>query len=52
MTPKTLVDVFRNIKDFNKPDLQLYKKDGRWLPISSTEFMQRVAERLLAHKED
>ncbi len=42
MTPKTLVDVFRNIKDFNKPDLQLYKKDGRWLPISSTEFMQRV----------
>ncbi len=42
MTPRTLVDIFRNLKNLNKPDLHLYKKDGRWIPISSNEFIDRV----------
>jgi long-chain acyl-CoA synthetase len=42
MTPRTLVDIFRNLKTLNKPDLHLYKKDGRWIPVSSNEFIERV----------
>ena len=42
MTPRTLVDVFRNLEGLNKPDLHLYKKDGAWRPISSSEFIDRV----------
>ncbi|MCK6684608.1 MAG: AMP-binding protein, partial [Thermoanaerobaculia bacterium] len=42
MTPRTLVDIFRNLKSLNKPDLHLYKKDGQWHPISSNEFIERV----------
>ena len=42
MTPRTLVDLFRNLEGLNKPDLHLYKKNGSWLPISSKEFVERV----------
>ncbi len=42
MTPRTLVDIFRNLESLNKPDLHLYKKGGAWLPISSNEFVERV----------
>ena len=41
-TPRTLVDVFRNLGASPKPDLLLYKKDGRWVPISTAEFTDRV----------
>jgi long-chain acyl-CoA synthetase len=42
MTPRTLVDLFRNLEGLNKPDLHLYKKGGSWLPISSNDFVARV----------
>jgi long-chain acyl-CoA synthetase len=42
MAPRTLVDIFRNLANFQKPDLLLYKKDGAWHPISTREFMDRV----------
>ena len=41
-TPRTLVDVFRNLESLGKPDLLLYKKDGRWLPVSSSGFAENV----------
>ena len=41
-TPSTLVDVFRNLGVMAKPDLLLYKKDGRWVPIATAEFTERV----------
>ncbi len=41
-TPRTLVDVFRNLGTMPKPDLLLHKKDGRWVPISTAEFTERV----------
>jgi long-chain acyl-CoA synthetase len=42
MTPRTLVDVLKNLETLRKPDLQLYKKDGAWHPVSSDEFVERV----------
>ena len=42
MTPRTLVDLFRNLEGLNQPDLHLYKKGGAWLPISSRDFVDRV----------
>ncbi|KAA0252597.1 MAG: long-chain fatty acid--CoA ligase [Acidobacteria bacterium] len=42
MTPRTLVDVFRGLEGLKKPDLQLFKKDGKWQPVSSDEFVARV----------
>jgi len=40
--PRTLVDIFRNVEKLDKPDLLLFKRDGRWVPISSAEFAARV----------
>src|ERR1017187_6930656 len=42
MTPRTLVDIFRNLADTPKPDLLLIKQGGKWNPISTMEFMDRV----------
>src|SRR5664279_4251480 len=42
MTPRTLVDIFRNLADMPKPDLLLHKQGGKWIPISTAEFMDRV----------
>ncbi len=42
MAPRTLVDIFRNLENFQKPDLLLRKKDGAWRPVSTREFMDRV----------
>ncbi|HMA29721.1 MAG TPA: long-chain fatty acid--CoA ligase [Thermoanaerobaculia bacterium] len=42
MTPRTLVDIFRNLADTPKPDLLLSKQGGKWIPISTAEFMDRV----------
>lgn len=41
-TPRTLVDVFRNLEKAPKPDLLLHKKDGRWTPISTRQFARDV----------
>ena len=41
-TPRTLVDIFRNLETLGKPDLLLYKRDGKWLPISSAAFAADV----------
>ncbi len=41
-TPRTLVDVFRNLETLGKPDLLLHKKDGRWVPTSSASFAADV----------
>ena len=40
-TPRTLVDVFRNLETLGKPDLLLHKKDGRWRP----DLLRRVRGR-------
>ncbi len=42
MAPRTLVDIFRNLENVQKPDLLLYKKDGAWHPISTRDFIERV----------
>ena len=42
MTPRTLVDIFRSLADTPKPDLLLHKQGGKWIPISTAEFMDRV----------
>ncbi|MGZ6971519.1 MAG: AMP-binding protein, partial [Thermoanaerobaculia bacterium] len=42
MTPRTLVDIFRNLADTPKPDLLLVKQGGKWNPISTMEFMDQV----------
>jgi long-chain acyl-CoA synthetase len=42
MAPRTLVDIFRNLENYQKPDLLLRKKDGAWHPVSTREFMDRV----------
>jgi long-chain acyl-CoA synthetase len=42
MTPRTLVDIFRNLADTPKRDLLLSKQGGKWIPISTAEFMDRV----------
>jgi long-chain acyl-CoA synthetase len=42
MAPRTLVDIFRNLVDIPKPDLLLHKQGGKWIPISTAEFMDRV----------
>ena len=34
-SPRTLVDIFRNLEALAKPDLLLHKKGGRWVPTSS-----------------
>ena len=41
-TPRTLVDVFRNLERSPKPDLLLHKKDGAWTPISTQGFAANV----------
>lgn len=39
----TLAELFLNtIKNYPKPDLMLYKKQGQWIPISTEEFGQMV----------
>jgi long-chain acyl-CoA synthetase len=42
MTPRTLVDIFRNLEKTPKPDLLLVKKSGAWTPISTAQFMDSV----------
>ncbi len=42
MTPRTLVDIFRNLSRFQRPDLLLVKQHGAWQPISTRDFMDRV----------
>ncbi|HSB36112.1 MAG TPA: AMP-binding protein, partial [Thermoanaerobaculia bacterium] len=42
MAPRTLVDIFRNLANYQKPDLLLYKKDGAWIPVSTRDFTERV----------
>ncbi len=42
MTPRTLVDIFRNLEKTPKPDLLLAKKSGAWTPISTAQFMDTV----------
>ena len=42
MTPRTLVDIFRNLSETPKPDLLLHKQGGKWIPVSTAEFMDRV----------
>ncbi len=42
MTPRTLVDIFRNLADTPKPDLLLSKQGGKWIPVSTAEFTDRV----------
>ena len=42
MTPRTLVDIFRNLERTPKPDLLLVKKSGTWTPISTAQFMDTV----------
>src|SRR5450756_2671686 len=42
MTPRTLVDIFRSLADTPKPDLLLVKQGGKWIPISTAEFMDRI----------
>jgi long-chain acyl-CoA synthetase len=42
MTPRTLVDIFRNLEKTPKPDLLLVKKSGTWTPISTAQFMDSV----------
>lgn len=41
-TPRTLVDVFRRLETLGKPDLLLHKKDGKWQPVSSSDFAASV----------
>ena len=41
-TPRTLVDVFRNLETLAKPDLLLHKTGGSWVPISTAEFSSSV----------
>ncbi len=41
--PTTLVEVFeRAVRAHNRPDAVNYKRDHRWLPISSDELLQRI----------
>ena len=40
MTPRTLVDIFRNLESLNKPDLHLYKKGGALLSLASLDEMK------------
>jgi len=42
MTPRTLVDIFRNLADTPKRDLLLSRQGGKWIPVSTAEFMDRV----------
>ena len=42
MTPRTLVDIFRNLAETPKPDLLLSKQGGKWIPVGTAEFMDRV----------
>jgi len=42
MTPRTLVDIFRNLEKTPKPDLLLVKRSGAWTPISTAQFMDSV----------
>ncbi len=42
MTPRTLVDIFRDLEKNPKPDLLLVKKSGTWTPISTAQFMDSV----------
>ncbi len=42
MAPRTLVEIFRNLARFQKPDLLLVKKHGAWQPVSTREFMDGV----------
>ena len=41
--PKTLVDVFTRVaRKHNRPDTLNYKRDGRWVSISSDEMLRRA----------
>ena len=41
--PATLVDVFTNVvRDKKRPDALNYKKDGRWISVSSEEMLARA----------
>ncbi len=42
MIPRTLVDVVSGLSTLRKPDLLLYKRDGRWRPISSDQLVADV----------
>ena len=42
-TPATLVDVFLGVaRKHKRPDTLNYKSDGRWVPISSDEMLERA----------
>ncbi|HAR36811.1 MAG TPA: long-chain fatty acid--CoA ligase [Acidobacteria bacterium] len=46
---ETLAQLFMNtVKTFQKPDLMLYKKEGKYVPISTAEFEKRVIHLALA----
>ncbi|MGB9906838.1 MAG: AMP-dependent synthetase/ligase [Candidatus Saccharicenans sp.] len=46
---ETLAQLFLNtVKTYQKPDLMLYKKEGRYVPISTAEFEKRVIHLALA----
>ncbi|MCR4396504.1 MAG: long-chain fatty acid--CoA ligase, partial [Candidatus Saccharicenans sp.] len=46
---ETLAQLFLNtVKTYQKPDLMLFKKEGRYAPISTTEFEKRVIHLALA----
>lgn len=49
---ETLAQLFLNtVKNYRKDDLMLYKKEGRYVPISTAEFEQKVISLALAlHK--
>jgi len=41
--PATLIDVFNDVaRDHKRPDTLNYKSDGRWVPISSDEMIERA----------
>jgi long-chain acyl-CoA synthetase len=41
--PATLIDVFtRVVREHKRPDMLNYKRDGRWVPMSSDEMLARA----------
>lgn len=41
--PATLIDIFKDVaRDHKRPDTLNYKSDGRWVPISSDELIERA----------
>jgi long-chain acyl-CoA synthetase len=52
MEPRTLCELFYgSVDSFNKETHLLYKKDGKWTPISSREFREAVEELSMGLRE-